>query len=255
MQELRLFSTKPNADSAKYVLQKGDERFMRWRAFVRRGAKTLVFLGLAACAAVLEVNGFIIYQVKNQILTAEKAEGLSDVDCIMVLGCGVRADGSPSMMLKDRLDTGIRLYRAGVSDRLLMSGDHGREDYDEVNLMKSYAVNAGVPSEAVFMDHAGFSTYESMYRARDIFQAKRIVVVTQNYHMYRALYVAQAMGMEAYGVPAQAERYGGQLGRDMRELLARPKDLLYTMVKPKPKYLGEAIPVSGDGNATNDKAE
>ncbi len=255
MQELRLFSTKPNADSAKYVLQKGDERFMRWRAFVRRGAKTLVFLGLAACAAVLAVNGFIIYQVKNQILTAEKAEGLSDVDCIMVLGCGVRADGSPSMMLKDRLDTGIRLYRAGVSDRLLMSGDHGREDYDEVNLMKSYAVNAGVPSEAVFMDHAGFSTYESMYRARDIFQAKRIVVVTQNYHMYRALYVAQAMGMEAYGVPAQAERYGGQLGRDVRELLARPKDLLYTMVKPKPKYLGEAIPVSGDGNATNDKAE
>ena len=81
------------------------------------------------------------------------------------------------------------------------------------------------------------------------------MVVTQNYHMYRALYVAQAMGMEAYGVPAQAERYGGQLGRDVRELLARPKDLLYTMVKPKPKYLGEAIPVSGDGNATNDKAE
>lgn len=105
------------------------------------------------------------------------------------------------------------------------------------------------------MDHAGFSTYESMYRARDIFQVRRIVIVTQNYHMYRALYIAQAMGMDAYGVPSSAEQYGGQLGRDMRELLARPKDLLYTMIKPKPKYLGEAIPVSGNGNVTNDKKD
>ena len=156
---------------------------------------------------------------------------------------------------RNRLEEGIGLFRAGVSDRMLMSGDHGREDYDEVNLMKSYAVEAGVPSEAVFMDHAGFSTYESMYRARDIFQVRRIVIVTQNYHMYRALYIAQAMGMDAYGVPSSAEQYGGQLGRDMRELLARPKDLLYTMIKPKPKYLGEAIPVSGNGNVTNDKKD
>ena len=228
---------------------------MRWRRFAWKWMKALLFLGLGACAAVLAVNGFIIYKVKDRILTAQEAKELSDVDCIMVLGCGVRKDGTPSMMLRDRLEEGIGLFHAGVSDRMLMSGDHGREDYDEVNLMKSYAVEAGVPSEAVFMDHAGFSTYESMYRARDIFQVRRIVIVTQNYHMYRALYIAQAMGMDAYGVPAEAERYGGQLGRDMRELLARPKDLLYTMIKPKPKYLGEAIPVSGDGNVTNDKKD
>ena len=228
---------------------------MRWRRFAWKWMKALLFLGLAACGAVLAVNGFIIYRVKERILTAQEAGELSDVDCIMVLGCGVRDDGTPSMMLRDRLKEGIGLFRAGVSDRMLMSGDHGREDYDEVNLMKSYAVEAGVSSEAVFMDHAGFSTYESMYRARDIFQVRRIVIVTQNYHMYRALYIAQAMGMDAYGVPSAAEQYGGQLGRDMRELLARPKDLLYTMIKPKPKYLGEAIPVSGNGNVTNDKKD
>ena len=240
---------------------------MRWRRFAWKWMKALLFLGLAACGAVLAVNGFIIYRVKERILTAQEVGArmtamgvrnsweLSDVDCIMVLGCGVRDDGTPSMMLRDRLEEGIGLFRAGVSDRMLMSGDHGREDYDEVNLMKSYAVEAGVPSEAVFMDHAGFSTYESMYRARDIFQVRRIVIVTQNYHMYRALYIAQAMGMDAYGVPSSAEQYGGQLGRDMRELLARPKDLLYTMIKPKPKYLGEAIPVSGNGNVTNDKKD
>ena len=228
---------------------------MRWRRFAWKWMKALLFLGLAACGAVLAVNGFIIYRVKERILTAQEAGELSDVDCIMVLGCGVRDDGAPSMMLRNRLKEGIGLFRAGVSDRMLMSGDHGREDYDEVNLMKSYAVEAGVPSEAVFMDHAGFSTYESMYRARDIFQVRRIVIVTQNYHMYRALYIAQAMGMDAYGVPSSAEQYGGQLGRDMRELLARPKDLLYTMIKLKPKYLGEAIPVSGNGNVTNDKKD
>lgn len=156
-------------------------------------------------------------------------------------------------MLKDRLDEGIRLYQQGVSDRLLMSGDHGRKDYDEVNRMKEYALERGVPSEAVFMDHAGFSTYESMYRARDIFQVKQIVVVTQKYHMYRALYVASAMGLEAYGVASDPRPYGGQLYRDIRELLARPKDLLYTLFKPEPAYLGEVIPVSGNGDATNDR--
>lgn len=121
--------------------------------------------------------------------------------------------------------------------------------------MKQYAVEAGIPSENIFMDHAGFSTYESMYRARDIFQVKKIVIVTQNYHMYRALFVARSMGMEAYGVASDPRSYGGQLLRDVRELLARPKDLIYTVVKPKPTYLGEAIPVNGNGNVTNDKEQ
>ena len=158
-------------------------------------------------------------------------------------------------MLRDRLDKGIELYEDGVSDRLLMSGDHGCKNYDEVNRMKQYAIDEGIPSGDIFMDHAGFSTYESMYRARDIFQVKKIIIVTQRYHMYRALYVAQAMGMEAYGVESDPRQYGGQKMRDLRELLARPKDLIYTIVMPKPTYLGDAIPVSGDGNVTNDKEE
>ena len=227
---------------------------MRWRRFAWKWMKALLFLGLAACGAVLAVNGFIIYRVKERILTAQEAGELSDVDCIMVLGCGVRDDGTPSMMLRNRLEEGIGLFRAGVSDRMLMSGDHGREDYDEVNLMKSYAVEAGVPSEAVFMDHAGFSTYESMYRARDIFQVRRIVIVTQNYHMYRALYIAQAWEWMPTASPPRPnsteDSWDGICGA-----FGPPKDLLYTMIKPKPKYLGEAIPVSGNGNVTNDKKD
>ncbi len=228
---------------------------MKWRRAAKKAVTYLLVAGVSACAVLLAVNGYIIWKVKDRIISPREAVELENVDCIMVLGCGVRQDGSPSGMLKDRLEEGIGLYKGGASDRLLMSGDHGRKDYDEVNLMKQYAVEAGIPSENIFMDHAGFSTYESMYRARDIFQVKKIVIVTQNYHMYRALFVARSMGMEAYGVASDPRSYGGQLLRDVRELLARPKDLIYTVVKPKPTYLGEAIPVNGNGNVTNDKEQ
>ena len=176
-----------------------------------------------------------------------------DADCILVLGAGVRENGSPSLMLSDRLNTAIALYETGVCDRLLMSGDHGRVEYDEVNVMKSIAVEAGVPSEYIFMDHAGFSTYDSLYRARHIFQAKRVIIVTQEYHLYRALYVARALGLDALGVAAPGENYYGQTYRELREMAARTKDLAMTIWKPEASIMGEAIPVSGDGNVTNDK--
>ena len=225
---------------------------MKIRSFVRKTVRVLLVLGLAGCLVMFLVNLYMIRKEETYILTADQAGELEDVDCIMVLGCGVRPDGTPSGMLSDRLDQGIRLYDEHVSDKLLMSGDHGKVNYDEVN---QFAIDRAVPSENIFMDHAGFSTYESMYRARDIFQVKKIVIVTQRYHMYRALYVAQSMGMEAYGVASDPRTYGGQRMRDVRELLARPKDLIYTIVMPKPTYLGDSIPVSGDGNVTNDKDE
>lgn len=216
---------------------------MKIRSFVRKTVRVLLVLGLAGCLVMFLVNLYMIRKEEKYILTADQAGELEDVDCIMVLGCGVRPDGTPSGMLSDRLDQGIRLYDEHVSDKLLMSGDHGKVNYDEVNLMKQFAIDRAVPSENIFMDHAGFSTYESMYRARDIFQVKKIVIVTQRYHMYRALYVAQSMGMEAYGVASDPRTYGGQRMRDVRELLARPKDLIYTIVMPKPTYLGDSIPV------------
>ena len=204
------------------------------KTILKKAVKMLLVLGLAGCLVLFLINLYMIRREKPNIISADDAAALGDVDCIMVLGCSVRPDGTPSGMLRDRLDKGIELYEGGVSDRLLMSGDHGRANYDEVNRMKQYAIDAGIPSGDIFMDHAGFCTYESMYRA---------------------LYVARAMGMEAYGVESDPRQYGGQKMRDLRELLARPKDLIYTIVMPKPTYLGDAIPVSGDGNVTNDKEE
>ncbi|NLH97135.1 MAG: DUF218 domain-containing protein [Clostridiaceae bacterium] len=212
----------------------------------------LIFLaGGLGLAALFGIDGYVKASVRDRIITVEEAAGL-DADCILVLGAHVEGE-SPSLMLRDRLNRGFELYRAGASDRLLMSGDHGRKNYDEVNVMKQFAIDAGIPSSHVFMDHAGFSTYESMYRARDIFKAKKIIVVTQEYHLYRALYVAGRLGLEAYGVPAAHISYPGQSYREFREVLARTKDFFYAIAKPEPTYLGEAIPVDGDGDLTNDR--
>lgn len=218
----------------------------------RRG---MVFIFSVIAAGILLVAGtnrYMISSVKDRILTAEEAAGL-DADCILVLGCGVSESGTPSPVLSDRLNRGIDLYEAGASQKLLMSGDHGRTNYDEVNAMKNYAIDRGIPSENVFMDHAGFSTYESMYRARDIFRAEKIVIVSQEYHLARSVYLAKALGLDAYGVAADDRAYYGRWKMDVREALARSKDFFGAVIQPEPTYLGEAIPVSGNGDLTNDK--
>lgn len=210
----------------------------------------VICIGIICTAAVLGINFYVVKSSEKYILDMNKAgEGY---DCVLVLGCGVWGD-RPSHMLEDRLLVGIELCKNGASEKLLMSGDHGRDEYDEVNVMKTFATDRGLASDDVFMDHAGFSTYESMYRARDIFKAKKVLIVTQEYHLYRAIFVARRLGLEAYGVTSDLRDYGGQIFRDIREILARNKDLIYTIVQPEPTYLGEAIPVWGDGDATNDK--
>ena len=212
----------------------------------------ILIFGVLCIAAVAGINLWVTGSVRYRILTEDTAALLQDVDCIVVLGCQVRSDGTPSHMLEDRLKRSVALYDNGTAPKLLMSGDHGTKGYDEVDAMKRYAVEAGIPSEDVFMDHAGFSTYETVYRAKEIFGAKKIVIVTQKYHLYRAMYIAKAMGLEAYGVPADYREYSGQFARDIREVLARVKDFGMTIFWPKPTYLGEAIPISGNGELTHD---
>ena len=198
-------------------------------------------------AIVAEYNG------DADSLTAESMEKIKNLqpECILVLGASVNPDGTPSPMLQDRLDTAIALYMQGAAPKLLLSGDDGQMEYNEVAAMRSYAVGEGVPEEDIFLDHAGFSTYESVYRAGDVFGVKRMVVVTQKYHLYRALYGCEAMDMPALGVAAQQAVYAGQEEREIREVLARDKDCIKWLIKPEPTYLGEAIPISGSGISTH----
>ena len=216
----------------------------------------LVLLFVVAATAAFSVDSFVKAKAKERIITAEEATQISDADCIIVLGCRVWSDNTPSAMLSDRLKRGVELYKAGAAPKLLMSGDHGREDYDEVNVMRKYAEEAGVDSKDIFTDHAGFSTYDSLYRAKEIFGCKKLIVVTQRFHLARAVYIGRRLGMEVYGVECDnGYVYGTAKINALRESLARVKAVLdCELLKPQSKYLGEAIPISGKGSETDDKS-
>ncbi len=199
------------------------------------------------------INAFMFEFSSKYILTLDEATE-KNFDCVMVLGAGAHG-GVPSHILTERLEKGIEVYNTNCTNRILMTGDHGREDYDEVNVMKNYAVDKGVYKNDVFMDHAGFSTYESMYRAKNIFEVETLIIITQEFHIYRAIYIARNLGLDAYGVMTD-ELYTFSvpfnLRNDVREFLARVKDFFYCIIKPEPTYLGEAIPISGSGELTDD---
>jgi len=203
---------------------------------------------------VFGINFYVVKSINNLIIKEDDYSKLSDVDCIIILGAGVR-DNKPTPMLEDRLLEGINLYHKNVSQKIIVSGDHGRKEYDEVNIMKDFLIEKGIPSENIFMDHAGFSTYESIYRLKEIFEAKKVVIVTQKYHLFRALYIANKLGLEAYGVGSDPRLYVGSTMREIREVLARNKDFVKCIFKLKPTYLGEKIPITGSGDATNDGKE
>lgn len=222
-----------------------------WKKLIRLFI-ILAVIGIIGISAVVGISEYVKSSVSDRLISPEAAAELSDIDCIIVLGCRVNGD-TPSPMLSDRLTRGVELYDMKTAPKLLMSGDHGRVSYDEVNAMKQFAIDKGVPSEDVFMDHAGFSTYETMYRAKEVFAAKRVVIVTQKYHLYRAVYIAEKLGLEAYGVDSDLQSYIKQPYYDAREMLARVKDFVKVILRPEPTYLGEVIPISGSGDLTNDK--
>ena len=210
-----------------------------------------VLITIIPLLVILILNGTVKMQGKY-IISPEEAYKLKDMDCILVLGCGVKDNGVPSDMLRDRLIRSIDLYKNNAAPKLLMSGDHGKTDYNEVGTMKNFAIDSGINSEDIFMDHAGFSTYESIYRAKEIFGAEKIIIVSQEYHLYRALHIAECFGLEAYGVAADYHTYGGQAYREVREILARAKDFVTSLFKPEPTYLGEFISIKGNGDLSND---
>ena len=218
---------------------------------IKRNKKLLFLILAVLMVAPFAIERYVIFSSAQRILSQEEVVR-SHADCILVLGAGITPDGRPSYMLRDRLDKGIELYEAGASPKLLLSGDNGQERYDEVNAMKQYVLKRGIPETDIFLDHAGFSTYESMYRAKAVFQVESAIVVTQKYHLYRALYIADQLGLETTGISALERRYVGQWGRDVRELLARNKDFVKTIFKPEPRFLGEVIPITGDGRLTHD---
>lgn len=220
---------------------------------MKRKYKAVIFvvLGIVLLIGIAAVS-LSVYMVKateKNIFTADTFKNGEKADCILILGAGVK-DGKPKPMLRDRLLAGIELYKSGAAEKIIMSGDHGRADYDEVNVMRAFALEQGVSAEDIFLDHAGFSTYDSVYRAKNIFGAENIIIVSQKYHLYRALYISEKLDVKAAGVSANLNTYGGQLKRDIREIIARDKDFFKCIVKPEAEIMGDKIPLDGDGSIT-----
>ncbi|RAV05656.1 vancomycin high temperature exclusion protein [Paenibacillus sp. YN15] len=218
---------------------------LKW---LRRIGIALVAIMAAAAAIVLFIDRFVVISVKSRIVKSDEAP---DATAILVLGASVFGNGQVSDILKDRLDTALELYRDKKASRILVSGDHGNVDYDEVGTMKRYLTDRKVPASAIFMDHAGFSTYESMYRAKAVFDVDRVIIVTQQYHVSRAVFVGRSLGLDAYGVAADKRAYRDMDKYRLREVLARNKDFFLSRIwKPEPPDLGDKIPITGDGRVT-----
>ena len=218
-------------------------------------------LVFAFAILVFGISGSVCLSTSGQIVGVDKGNGIDetvieecqhiDPQCILVLGCAVWKNNKPSPMLKDRMDTAIELYRNGAAPKLLLSGDNSVKEYSEPDCMLEYALEQGVPEKDIFLDFAGFSTYDSIYRAHYVFKVDSMIVVTQKYHIFRALKACDALDVTARGVAANQKKYAGRFNREAREVLARDKDLIKDIIRPEPTFLGDEIPIDGYGTVTH----
>ncbi|MDO6390794.1 ElyC/SanA/YdcF family protein [Pontibacter sp. BT731] len=204
----------------------------------------LAFVIIAlACASVIT----LVKRQSNQY-TFRQTEHVPACYTGIIFGAGIRK-GKPSKYLKDRLNAGIRLYKAGKVQRLLLSGDNGSRSYDELKVMRDYCLSKNVRVDDIFLDFAGFDTYSTLYRAKEVFKVDRAVLVSQNYHLDRAIYIGRSLGLDSYGYIADKGHYAGYQRNYLREVLATVNAIVEVNLNRKPKFLGEPVAISGASNA------
>lgn len=219
----------------------------KMRRLMRRALLLGMLAAVLAVTAVAAINLWMTLSVRGDTRTVES---VPHAQAAIVLGALVNPDGSMSVMLADRVARGAELYNAGKVDRVIVSGDHGQWEYDEPGVMRDALIAAGVPASAIFTDHAGFNTWASVRRAREVFNVRSATIVTQGFHMTRALYLAEAAGLHAYGVTADMHPWGRQGTRStVREIPARVKAFRAAIFNT-PVLLGPKVPVTGDGRAS-----
>ena len=217
-------------DYIKAFFQNNRKSFLRGMAFIAYSISLVLIFALI-------INLNIVAKTNDNIYSLYELEKISsDFDCILILGAGVRKDGSPTPMLNDRLTTGYEAYISEKSDIIFLSGDSERSDYTETVTMKNVLLEKNVDKDCIISDGYGLSTYESIWRAKNVYGFKRILIVSQRYHLHRAIYIAHEMGLEAYGIDAALQGYAKQPFYSMREYLARIKDMIYAEMLPLPTY-------------------
>ena len=208
--------------------------------------KTVLLLPIFLLLINLSINS----QSKDLIYT--NIDDIPEAKTAIILGAKVYDSGRMSDMLHDRVVTGVELYQNGKVEKLLISGDHGQKEYDEVNTIKEYLLSAGIPKEDIFLDHAGFDTYDSMYRAKEIFQIDSAIIVTQEFHLPRSVYIGKKLGLDVYGMVADKQPYLYMGRNNIRESIAKVKAFFNVLFNSKPTYLGEQIPITGDSSLSWD---
>ena len=211
-----------------------------------KGCLRIVLTAIAALVmAVVLVNGAVLLSTHGDIKTIEELQAEeTNYDCIVVLGASVWGDGELSDILRDRVDHGIAAYNAGLADSIIMSGlcESGPDwAYDEPSAMKSYAVSEGIPPHVIYRDGAGYTTYDSMWRTAHVFEADRVVVVTQAYHLPRALFSLKVMGVDAVGIASDTGTYDEQTKYSLREIPGRVKDFLLAVLRQTAENPDESI--------------
>ncbi len=239
-------NNEKNNNKEKYAKKKF--RMIRWIKIM-----TLLFVFIFALSIILVL--IIDYHVektgKAKVLEIDEIK--DKYDCVIVPGAMVFSNSTPSAMLADRLDVAFEIYNRKIAGKILVSGDHGTKEYDEVNVMRNYLISKGVPSEDIFMDHAGFDTYQTIYRARDVFKVKKALISTQDFHLFRAVYIGQKLSLNLDGVDSALRDYHNSNWNRAREYFARVKAFIESEItKPIPEFLGKVIPITGDGNQTID---
>lgn len=223
------------------------------KAVIKRLIKPLIWICGFILLSVFLINVYVVNQAKHDVYT--DLDDIPEADAIIVLGAYVRGDNL-SLVLEDRIKAALELYEDGKAPKLLLSGDHGQVTYDEVNSMRKYVLeNSDIAEADIFLDHAGFDTYDSMYRAKEIFEIENAIIVTQAFHVDRAVYIARELGIDAVGFSVNQDKYKTSLQTNwyLREYLSRVKAFLDVIFHSKPKYLGDVIPITGDGRLSWDE--
>ncbi len=215
------------------MVLKGNIQHSFWRRFFSDLLKVILLLVIIVAAFIIIANVYTVLTTRNDLHTVSDLED-AEVDAVIVLGASVYADGTPSDMLADRLDVAIDLYKAGAARKIVVTGDGRDSHYNEPDAMKAYCIGCGVPAGDILVDSAGYNTYASIYRAQSVFGLNDVIVVTQAYHLYRALAIAHGLGMQASGVAADKGEYEHQTLYSVREVGARATSLMRVLLHVQP---------------------
>lgn len=211
--------------------------------------RDLFLLGVGGLIAVITINAYVVIQAKPYRVSFGE---VTQKQVVIIPGAGAKG-GVPSDVFRDRLETGAELYHEGMVEKILVSGDHGTKGYDEVNTARLFLLDKGVLPEHIFLDHAGFDTYDTMWRAHHIFGVENAVVVTQKFHLSRAVYLARVFDIDAIGVEADKQPYRDAERLWIREQFARVKAVGNVLLKSEGSVGGPPIPLSNDGRVTWDE--